>query len=94
METSQQSNMTQLSRYNARKVRPATACVLRRDNETAPFDNLKKFRSDFPNLPGFSKHTSLRPRSPKVSYTSIQNFEQLLLNEVVLGILFCQITRF
>ena len=29
-----------------------------------------KFRSEFPNLPGFSKFSTLRPQSPKVSRTS------------------------
>lgn len=29
--------------------------------------SVNKFRSEFPNLPGFSKFTTLRPNSPKVS---------------------------
>ena len=30
-------------------------------------EQVKRFRSDFPNLPGFSKFSGLRPQSPKVS---------------------------
>jgi len=30
-------------------------------------EQVKRFRSDFPNLPGFSKFSTLRPQSPKVS---------------------------
>ena len=29
-------------------------------------EKVKRFRSDFPNLPGFSKFSTLRPHSPKV----------------------------
>jgi len=30
-------------------------------------DKVKRFRSEFPNLPGFSQFSALRPQSPKVS---------------------------
>ena len=30
-------------------------------------EQIKRFRSEFPNLPGFSRHALLRPQSPKVS---------------------------
>jgi hypothetical protein len=30
-------------------------------------EKVKRFRSDFPSLPGFSRFTNLRPQSPKVS---------------------------
>jgi hypothetical protein len=34
-------------------------------------EQVKRFRSDFPNLPGFSKFSGLRPQSPKVSSTRL-----------------------
>ena len=61
--------MSQISHFNL--IRPATSCGFRNKNvinqELVESDELKKFRSSFPNLPGFSKHSSFRPQSPKVS---------------------------
>ena len=67
--SSYNTTMSQISHFNL--IRPATSCGFRNKNvinqELVESDELKKFRSSFPNLPGFSKHSSFRPQSPKVS---------------------------
>ena len=55
--------ITQLSHYN--QVRPSTAGGW---GSRSSFDSSKRFKSDFPNLPGFRQTSSMRPRTPKVTF--------------------------
>lgn len=65
--------MSQISQY--RSNRPVTASPnkvriglsLNSDHS----EQIKRFRSEFPNLPGFSRHALLRPQSPKVIQTQL-----------------------
>lgn len=58
--------MSQVSQY--RNQRPGTASPhkITLGFNSDHSENIKRFRSDFPNLPGFSRHSLLRPQSPKV----------------------------
>ncbi len=55
--------MSQVTYY--RTTRPLTASP--NHGRTLSGEQIKTFRSEFPNLPGFSRHSLLRPQSPKVS---------------------------
>lgn len=63
--------MSQISQY--RNNRPVTASpnhgrrsIIHTGGGGDRTEQIKRFRSEFPNLPGFSRHALLRPQSPKV----------------------------
>jgi hypothetical protein len=58
--------MSQISQYRSKRPMTASPNNGRRGINPARSEQIKKFRSEFPNLPGFSRHAMLRPQSPKV----------------------------
>ena len=58
--------MSQISQYRSKRPVTASPNHGRKGMNLGRSEQIKRFRSEFPNLPGFSRHAMLRPQSPKV----------------------------